>query len=406
MPKEAIDYKNTVIYMIRSNISPHHPFHIGYTTNLTKRKYLHRNDVKNGKTNLEIYAVIKNTGGWDNWRVVEIEKFPCTGIYEIQKRIDELQNFYSKTVPNFDTIEEKNDIIMKNQNDIIISSNDDSTINEIMTELSMIQNGIKMVQKWYKNGMCECGKKYKHSSGYYRHKNKCTFIAEKSALLSSKNIIQEDENNKQVQNKQVQIDKLTDAIMEVVNKNTELTKQLVIMSQTATTNNINHSFNKTFNLQVFLNEDCKHAINMKDFIESIQIQLSDLENTGNVGYVEGISQIFMNNLEQLDTHERPIHCTDVKRETLYIKNDDIWTKEDEHKSNLVHAIKQVTNKNIKLIKSWQEKHPEYKDPESKTNDRYIQIVFNAMSGSTEEEQVTNINKIARNIAKGVTIKKM
>ena len=170
-------------------------------------------------------------------------------------------------------------------------------------------------------------------------------------------------------------------------------------------NNTNNSHNKTFNLQIFLNEECKDALNIKDFIESIQVQISDLENTGKNGYVEGISKIFINNLEQLNTHSRPIHCSDSKREILYIKNDNKWTKDDEQKTNLSKAIKEVANKNIKQISEWQKLNPEYNDPDSKQNDKYMKIVLNSMSGSTVEEQKSNINKIIKNVAKEVVIEK-
>ena len=239
--------------------------------------------------------------------------------------------------------------------------------------------------------ICNCGKIYKYDSGYYRHKKTC-YVNEPAYIC------QETIEYKQ------QIDKLTDVVLEVVTKNNELTKQIIELSSKT---NVNNSFNnnKTFNLQFFLNEECKNALNIRDFVESIQVQLSDLENTGKLGYVEGISQIFINNLKQLENTDRPIHCSDYKRETLYIKNDNEWVKETGDKINIKNAIKQVANKNIKQIKNWQEKHPDYNDPDSKQNDKYMKIVLNSMSGSTEEEQKSNINKIIKNVAKEVIIEK-
>jgi hypothetical protein len=240
--------------------------------------------------------------------------------------------------------------------------------------------------------ICNCGKMYKYDSGYYRHKKKCN--------INGTHLQQETLEYKQ------QIDKLTDVVLEVVNKNNELTKQIIELSSKT---NVNNSFNnnKTFNLQFFLNEECKNALNIRDFVESIQVQLSDLENTGKLGYVEGISQIFINNLKQLENRDRPIHCSDYKRETLYIKNDNPEgrIKETDDKINIKNAIKQVANKNIKQIKNWQEKHPGYNDPDSKQNDKYMKIVLNSMSGSSEEEQKNNINKIIKNVAKEVIIEK-
>jgi hypothetical protein len=207
---------------------------------------------------------------------------------------------------------------------------------------------------------------------------------------------------------QEKLDHLTNVVLNVVNQNNELTKRIVELSSNTTMtncNNTNNSHNKTFNLQIFLNEQCKDALNIKDFVESIQVQISDLENTGKNGYVEGISKIFINNLEQLNTHSRPIHCSDSKREILYIKNDNQWTKDDEQKTNLTKAIKEVANKNIKQISEWQKLNPEYNDPDSKQNDKYMKIVLNSMSGSTVEEQKNNINKIIKNVAKEVIIEK-
>lgn len=235
-----------------------------------------------------------------------------------------------------------------------------------------------------------CEKDFTDRTGLWRHNKKCN------------------QNEQLMEEYHKKIDKLTDAVLEIVSKNSELTKQIIeLSSKSNVTNNSNnsHNNNKTFNLQVFLNEECKNAINIRDFVESIQVQLSDLENTGQVGYVEGISQIFIDNLSKINKHDRPIHCSDYKREVLYIKSENKWIKETDDKTNIKNAIKQVANKNIKQIKQWQEKHPEFNDPTSKINDKYMKIVYNSMSGSTEEEQKNNINKIIRNVAKEVIIDK-
>ena len=244
------------------------------------------------------------------------------------------------------------------------------------------------------NYWCEaCEKQFNDRTGLWRHKKKC---------LTTETLL---EANVMLQYQQ-KIDKLTDVVLDIVNKNSELTKQICELSSKPNINvSSNNNNNKTFNLNVFLNEECKNALNIRDFVESIQIQLSDLENTGQVGYVEGISQIFINNLSKLNNHERPIHCSDYKREVLYIKNENKWIKETEDKQTIKNAIKQVANKNIKQIKNWQDKYPEYNNPESKQNDKYMKIVLNSMSGSTEEEQKNNINKIIKNVAREVIIEK-
>ena len=154
-----------------------------------------------------------------------------------------------------------------------------------------------------------------------------------------------------------------------------------------------------------MNDTCKDAINLVDFVSSLQVKLKDLEETAKIGYTEGVSRIFINGLNELDVNMRPIHCSDAKRETLYIKNNDEWMKEDDTKSSLTKAIKTVSNKNIKQIVEWQKKYPEYKDPESKQNDKYLHMICNSMSGSSDEEQSKNLNKIIKNITKEVIIDK-
>ena len=250
--------------------------------------------------------------------------------------------------------------------------------------------------------VCVCGNKYKHQSSLCKHRKTC----------SQYNAQEVTEYHDKIEKMEYQdkIDRLTNVVLDVVNKNTELVQQIVELSAKSTVSNsfnnmTTNNNNKTFNLQFFLNEECKDALNLRDFIESIQVQLTDLEHTGKVGYVEGISQILINNLGKLQTHFRPIHCSDIKREILYIKNENKWTKETEDKTTIKNAIKQIAGKNINQIQKWQEKYPDYNDPDSKQNDKYMHIVLNSMSGSTEEEQHNNINKIIRNVAKEVTIQK-
>jgi hypothetical protein len=174
-----------------------------------------------------------------------------------------------------------------------------------------------------------------------------------------------------------------------------------------TTNNTTNtnSHNKTFNLQFFLNETCKNAMNIMEFVEQIVLNLNDLEETGKIGFAEGVSKMILKRLKSLDITERPIHCSDAKRETLYIKDEYKWEKEDEEKTKLTKAVKDIAYKNIKQIKTWQEKYPDYKDPESKTNDKYMKMLTNVMAGGTIEEMEKNYEKIIKNIAKETIIEK-
>jgi len=249
---------------------------------------------------------------------------------------------------------------------------------------------------------CECGKTYRHSSGLWRHAKNC------EQIIKTHDPIDPNHNSG--------VPKITiEMVLQLIEQNKELqqtlidqNKTIMELAQKAGTNNTcvnSNNNNNTFNLQVFLNETCKDAINITDFVNQLQLSIYDLEDTGKLGYAEGISKVFIKNLNGIDFTKRPIHCSDSKRETLYIKDDDQWTKDDEQKTSLTKAIKQVANKNIKQISEWQKLHPGYSDPESKQNDKYIKIILNSMSGSTKEESNKNYEKIARNIAKETIINK-
>jgi hypothetical protein len=198
-----------------------------------------------------------------------------------------------------------------------------------------------------------------------------------------------------------------DLIIMLVKQNTELMDMLKNNSSgqaSNNTNSLNNNNNKTFNLQFFLNETCKDAMNIMDFVESIKLQLSDLEKVGEIGYTQGISNIITTNLKALDVTQRPVHCTDKKRETMYIKDEDKWEKEDENKTKLRKAIKTIANKNIKLLPQFREKNPEYKNSSSKVSDKYDKLVIEAMGGSGDND-VEKEDKIIHNISKNVTIDK-
>jgi signal recognition particle subunit SEC65 len=154
-----------------------------------------------------------------------------------------------------------------------------------------------------------------------------------------------------------------------------------------------------------LNETCKDALNISEFVDSIKVQLTDLETVGQDGYVEGVSKILIKNLNELDTCKRPIHCSDVKREVLYIKDNDKWSKEGNERQVIKKAIKDVSNKNIRQITEWANLNPDCRHSDSRKNDQYLKIVMNSMSGGSNEEQTTNIEKIITNITKSVIIEK-
>jgi hypothetical protein len=265
------------------------------------------------------------------------------------------------------------------------------------------QNEQKDVKKEFK---CICGSTYKFSQGLSKHKKKCSYQSEQN--ITYKN--------------QDQFKALTDLVLEVVKQNKELvtlnteaqkynqelTNKIVEICGTTNNNTLinNHSNNnnKTFNLNVFLNETCKDAMNINDFVDSLQLQLSDLEEVGKLGFVDGISNIIVKNLKALDIHKRPVHCADKKREVIYIKDEDKWEKENEQKQKLRKAIKRVAFKNEKLLPKYKELHPGCNYSESKYSDHYSKLVIEALGGSGDND-IEKQDKIIRNIAKEIVIDK-
>uniref|UniRef100_A0A6C0FAF9 C2H2-type domain-containing protein n=1 Tax=viral metagenome TaxID=1070528 RepID=A0A6C0FAF9_9ZZZZ len=262
----------------------------------------------------------------------------------------------------------------------------------------------KKSQEIPNHSVCECGKIYKDRSGLWRHKKKC---------IKTQNINEDSENeNTPGENK---------IIMKLLKQNNELqsllfeqNKQLIEnASKPNITNNsiVNSKVVNNFNLNMFLNETCKDAMNLTDFVESLKLTLADLETTGKLGYEKGISQIFINGLKQLDVTKRPIHCTDTKREKLHIRDKDAW-ETDQEKEKIRKAIKNVANKNMNQICDWIKENPDsqsYLHGESKynskKNDQYLNIVLNATGGKTQDDEEKKINKVITVIAKHVEVDK-
>jgi len=253
-----------------------------------------------------------------------------------------------------------------------------------------------------------CDKKYKDNSGLWRHKNggKC-----KNVNTSNTNIIKDDKlhdkdeviimlikENAEFKNMMVEQQNM---IIEQQNKMIKVIENGT--NNTTNNNNITHtnSHNKAFNLNFFLNETCKNAMNITDFVNSIKLELNDLEKVGKIGYVEGISSIIIKNLNALDETERPVHCTDKKRETIYIKDQGQWEKEDVNKNKLRKVIRNVANKNITLIQEFKKKHPDCIKSTSKFSDQYNKIIIEAMGGSGNNDEEKE-DKIIKNIS-NVTI---
>jgi hypothetical protein len=245
-------------------------------------------------------------------------------------------------------------------------------------------------QKIPKEFICPaCKKCYKARNSLWYHEQKCF----KKIFNDSESIMSNDPSDKEL-------------IMLLIKENAELKSMMMKViengTHNTTNNNINtNSHNKAFNLNFFLNETCKNAMNITDFVDSIKLQLSDLMDVGELGYVDGISKIIVKNLNNLDETIRPIHCTDKKRETMYIKDEGQWEKEDNNKTKLKKAVKHIANKNIRLLPQYRSKFPDYNDSESIHSDEHSKIVIESMACDIEKDE-----KIIKNISNVTTIHKL
>ena len=242
-----------------------------------------------------------------------------------------------------------------------------------------------------------CNKSYNARNSLWYHKKKCIFIENKN-----ENTILDGSLN--------DVSVLSNLMIELVKSNSEFKNQVLeVCKNSGTTNNINNTLNnnsnnKSFNLNFFLNETCKNAMNIMDFVDSIKIQLADIESIGELGYVNGISKLIIKNLKALDENQRPVHCSDPKRESLYVKDANVWEKEDSDNKKIKKAIKYIAHKNICALPIWKAKYPDYNNSDSKKSDQYSHIIMEAMGGQGDNDKEKE-NKIVTKIAKEVIIDK-
>ena len=239
----------------------------------------------------------------------------------------------------------------------------------------------------------KCDKEYKSRVGLWKHKQKCNVESEDDET-SDNNILSNEPSDKQL-------------IMMLIKDNNELRTMMMKVLENGTHNNNNNttnSHNKAFNLNFFLNETCKDAMNIMDFVDSIKLQISDLERVGELGFVDGISNIIVNKLKDLDVTQRPVHCTDKKREVLYIKDENKWEKENDEKTKIRKAIKHIAHKNSKLIPQFKEKHPDCGKSVSKYCDTYNKLIIEAMGGDGDNDMEKE-NKIIKNISREIIVDK-
>ena len=267
-----------------------------------------------------------------------------------------------------------------------------------------------------------CTKIYHHRSSFWRHSKTCQPIdknLKKTELLE--NIFTPDmitnliHQNKDLQSLLIeQNNRLIEQTTTILDQNNKLVEQNKLLSEdvrgttvvvnNSTNSNVTNNSNQ-FNLNFFLNEQCKNAVNMVDFLNSLKVTVKDLENTGQLGYVDGISRIFVNGLLDMDVSERPVHCSDLKRETVYVRDDNKWNKDDPEKNRMKKAVQRVAQKNLQQIREWISQHPECKDTRSPESDIFVTLSQHATGGSSTQENNRLEDKIMKNVLKSIVINK-
>ena len=260
---------------------------------------------------------------------------------------------------------------------------------------------------------CDCGKTYKHVQSYNRHKKICGDDAH--------NILEDTPANvTPIKSTPLSVDDpmQTNLILELVRQNQEFKQLLIEQNKTIlevaknsqinnnTMNQMNsNNNNKTFNLQIFLNETCKDAMNMKDFIQSLEMSLPELEKMSEIGFAEGMSRVFVNRLNSLDITKRPIHCSDVKREIIHIKDDNKWEMDNANLDRLRKIIKQLTIKNILRVDDWKKANPGCTEYNNRKNDHYLKLTMEAIGPVDDVDQKRDFGKIIRRVAESTAIDK-
>ena len=531
MPKTDIDYSNTIIYKITCKDTNVKDVYVGHTTNFVQRKHAHKQSCINMKSSnykCKLYDVIRNNGGWNNWKMEIVGFFNCNDHYEA--RIKEQEYFEllhatlnsiepmpkpkckEKSIPklkkqdksvnkivynceickikfqNLKSIEKHNQSNkhIKKQKQIIEQSNRESNRdNKAGQNILKLENGklpkyicekceyktdnkkdyskhlltnkhiqqmngnptkppkyicenceyktdnkkdyskhlltakhIKIMNDQQINPItnphtnnddklfCECGKKYNHYSSLWNHKQRCEH-KQKIHNIPFEMILEVIKQSKEIQSVLVeQTKELQAKLLEKEDQLLEQNKQLIELAKKPNMVNSNITNNNNqFNLNFFLNETCKNAMNIQDFIQSIKLTTHDFETTGRIGFVDGISRIFINELKRLEVERRPLHCTDVKRETVYVKDNDTWEKENQEKKKLKWAINSIAQLNLNQVQEWQQEYPECKENNTTANTRFNEMAMVALGGFGDEQETKFRDKIMKNVLREIVVSK-
>jgi hypothetical protein len=466
MPKVDIDYSNTIIYKITCNDEKINHSYVGYTTNFVQRKYAHKMSCINTKSSnykCKLYEVIRNNGGWDNWKMEIINFFNCKDHYEARKKEQEyfllLKATLNSTEPmpllkpskvtlnsqetkvvyctvcnihfNTEKLLELHNGTQKHKSKInnqLLEKNSKKTPkfvcdmcdfkcfkqNEYTRHINtnkhkMVINGNKKTPDDEPcDFTCVCGNSYKYNPGLIRHKRTCLVVNNRmSKSLTNDNIDHVVLDDKIVDKVEENIEYKTDnelkqLVKELIKHNGELVKTINdIVPKIGNTNITNNNNNNSFNLNIFLNEKCKDALNISDFIGSLEITLEDLLFSKTNGISRGITDVMIKGLKELDIHKRPIHCTDIKREIMYIKDEDKWQKDDNH-DMLKNTIIKIADKERTALQQWAIDNPDWIETERKQLD-YLTMV---RSVCEPIEKYSNYEKkIIKNLGKEIQIDK-
>ncbi len=429
MPKTYIDYSNTIIYKITCKDETVSDIYVGYTTNFVQRKYAHKISCTNGTTNIsncKLYQMIRNNGGWNNWKMEIIDIINCKDHYEAKKKEQEYgvllkatlnsvellprqritsyrfycekcnfkcskQSIYNK---HLDTIKHKQDISVcsiMNYETYPETDTETDTDTDTVDEISHTDNVI--IRKKPSSTEDQTTKKLKRLS------------AENSEMKMKMNIMLQMmasnmASNTTFQTHIMELIKTKDS-QNITTPSSSISGGVALNGDNPTFNSTNNSHNNTFNMNMFLNEKCKDAMNMKDFVNSIELNMTDMENVGRLGYVEGMSNIFIDNLQKTDIYKRPVHCSDVKRETLYVKENNEWQRDGPNREKMTNAVLAVEQKNVALVNEWAKANPRCMNSNTRENEKY----FKLSRIVTDGEKEGNIDKVIRKVAKKVTIDK-
>ena len=256
---------------------------------------------------------------------------------------------------------------------------------------------IKMDKKWITGFFaCSCGKTYKHQSGLSKHKNTCNHIKNSPQHTASVDDLLVENNDF----KMLLLEQQKEHKKEIE----KLTHQISKISTVTNNNNTTNNNNNKFNLNFFLNTQCKDAMSIQSFLENLKLGCKELEHMGDVGYLNGMIDIFNNTIGNMDVYKRPLHCTDLKREVLYFKQGNDWERDSEDKKHLRKLIKNVESKNYDNLQEWQKDHPGSLQCDSRDSEHYMKIATEALGGADSNKDSIYLTKIMKHIVKDVHVK--